>query len=319
MRHTILLSLLTLSTFLFAEERIEPVPFGDFETWTVRYIKESRLLGGHTKTLYVPAPTDTIRENIPYQYGQHGSPWTSSNAYAKVAGVEKASCTTYPEKRDNGYCARLDAKLDGVTVFKVIDLKVFVAATLFTGQTLEPVSQKGANDPYGVLDMGVPFTQHPIALLLDYKAIIEDSNEITYAKATANPKKKEGRDCAEFYVYLQHRWEDAEGHIYARRVATAYERIWNTVPEWQNNHRIPIRWGDITMQPDYQDYEGLNKHPFRAINKAGKLVPIEEVGYGLEAPTHMIIMLTSGRYEAFVGHEGNTLWVDNVRLVYHME
>ena len=33
-------------------ERIEPVPFGDMEQWTVRYIKESKLLGGQTKVLY---------------------------------------------------------------------------------------------------------------------------------------------------------------------------------------------------------------------------------------------------------------------------
>ena len=316
MKKKLIFLYLFCASWMVATERIELVPFGDFETWTVRYIKESKLLGGQIKTLYVPAPTDTIWDNCPYLYGQLNNPWSCSNAYAKVAGIEKASGTTYPEKRDDGYCARLDAKLDGVTVFKVIDLKVYVAGTLFTGSTLEPVSQKGANDPYGVIAMGVPFTRHPIALMLDYKAIVEDSNEITFAKATANPKKKVGRDCAEFYLYLQHRWEDEDGHIYARRVGTAYERIWNSVPTWQNNHRVPIRWGDITMQPAYQAYEGLNQHGFRAQNKKGKLVPIEEVGYGLEEPTHMILMLTSGRYEAFVGHEGNTLWVDNVRLVY---
>lgn len=299
-----------------AEERVELVPYGDFEHWTVRYITESRMLGGKTKVLYAPAETDTIVGNIPFEYGKNGNPWSCSNAYAKVVGIEKASGTTSPERRGDGWCARLDAKLDGVTVLKVVDLKVMVAGTLFTGATIEPVSQKGANDPYGVIAMGVPYTQHPVALMVDYKAIVEESNEITFAKAVARPKRSEGRDCAEIYVYLQHRWEDEDGHLYAHRVATAYERIWNSVPEWQNDHRIPFRWGDITTQPNYQEYEGLNQHSFRGFNKEGKLVPIQEVGYGQEAPTHMIIMITSGRYEAFVGHEGNTLWVDNVRLVY---
>ena len=48
-------------------ETIEPIPFGDMEQWTVRYIKESKLLGGKTKMLYCVAPTDTIRENGPYE------------------------------------------------------------------------------------------------------------------------------------------------------------------------------------------------------------------------------------------------------------
>lgn len=297
-------------------ERTEKVAYGDFEHWTVRYIKESGLIGGKTKTLYIPCKTDTLHENSGFRYGRHGSPWASANAYAKVAGIEKASMSVQPEKRGNGWCARLDCKVDGVTVLGCIDLKVFVAGTLYTGKLNEPVSKAGANDPYSVVDMGIPFTKHPIALVLDYKAIVENSNEITYAKATAHPKKQTGHDEAEFYIYLQKRWEDAEGNIHALRVATAYERISQSVPNWQNNHRIPIRWGDISKQPGYKDYEGLNKHSFRTKNSQGKMVRIQEDGWSNEEPTHMILMLTAGKYEAFVGHEGNVLWVDNVRLVY---
>jgi len=316
MKKSLLIIGLLLALMAVAKERVEKVPFGDFEHWTVRYIRESKLLGGKTKVLYAVGPTDTIRGNIPFTYGLNNNPWTVSNAYAKVMGVEKASGTTRPERRGNGWCARLDCKLDSVVAMKVIDLKVLVAGTLFTGRTLEPVTMKGANDPYSVIDMGVPFKRHPVALRLDYKAVVENSNVITYAKATSNPRQKEGRDCAEMIVLLQHRWEDADGKIHARRVGTAYERIYNTVPTWQNDHTIPIRWGDITMQPDFKDYEGLNGHKFKAMNSQGKMVDIVEESYGLEAPTHIIIFLTSGRYEAFVGHAGNTLWVDNVRLVY---
>lgn len=296
-------------------ERVEKLPYGDFEHWAVRYIKESKLLGGNTKVLYAVAPTDTIRENKPFVYGRKGNIWSVSNAYAKVAGIEKASGTTYPERRGNGWCCRMDSKLESVVVMGIIDLKVLVAGTIFTGKTLEPVSS--ANDPYGVIEMGVPFTRHPIALQLDYKAKVDASNEVTYAKATSNPKKKSGHDEAEFYIYLQRRWEDEKGNIYAHRVATGYERISKSVPNWVNNHRVPIRWGDISKMPDFKEYEGLNKHAFKAKNNKGKMVPIQEVGYGEgEEPTHMIIMLTSGKYEAFVGHEGNSLWVDNVKLVY---
>lgn len=314
--YTVFCLLFVALTSLCAKERIEPIPFGDMDQWVTRILQESKMIGGNTKTIYAVGPTDTIRMNKPFGYGQHGNPWTTSNAYAKVAGIEKVSGTTRPERRGNGFCARLDAKLDSVVAMRIINLKVLVAGTLFTGRTLEPVGMAGTSDPYGVIDMGVPFTGHPTALMLDYKAIVENSDIVTHAKAVAKPKYIKGRDCAEIYIYLQHRWEDADGKVHARRVGTGYHRIMNTVCEWQNDYRIPIRWGDITLQPNYKDYEGLNQHKFKTMNSRGKMTPIIEESYGQEKPTHMIIMLTSGCYEAFIGHEGNTLWVDNVRLVY---
>ncbi len=124
-----------------------------------------------------------------------------------------------------------------------------------------------------------------------------------------------GRDCAEVYAYLQHRWEK-DGKIYATRVATAYERIWHDVPNWKNAHGIPFRYGDITSQEGYKEYEGLNQHSFKAKNAKGDMVRVQEVGYSNDKPTHLVLMISSGRYPAFTGHDGNTLWVDNVALVY---
>lgn len=319
MRNKLFLTIgLLLAVVNVHAERIHLLPFGDFEQWAVRYIKESRLLGGQTKTLYAIGPMDTIRTNQAYQYGKRGCIWSVSNAYAKVMGVEKASGSVYPERRGSGWCCRMDSKLESVVALHVIDLKVAVAGTVFAGKTAEPVTKAGADDPYSVLDMGVPYTekQLPTALMLDYKAQISTSNEVTLAKATARPKTIEGHDEAEFYIYFQYRWEDKDGNVYARRVGTGYERISKTVPVWQNDHRIPIRWGNITTQPNYKSYEGLNQHAFMCRNSRGKMVPIKEVGFGNDHPTHMIIMLTSGKYEAFVAHVGNTVWVDNIRLVY---
>ena len=308
---------LLLAAIPMRAERIEMLKFGDMNSWVTRVIKESWAIGHEKRTLYAVGPTQTIEGNIPYVYGQNGNPWTVSNAYAKVAGIEKASGTARPElRKKDDYCARLDSKLDGITVLKIIDIKVMVAGTIFTGRTLEPVTQAGANDPYSCIDLGVKYTGHPTAMMLDYKANVANSNVITYAKATAFPKKKTGRDCAEMFVLLQKRWEDADGNIHAKRVATGYERVMDTVPDWVNNHRIPIRWGDISKQPGYKEYEGLNGHKFKAMNSKGKMRTIVEEGWSDEEPTHMILFLTSSRYEAFVGHEGNTLWVDNVRLVY---
>lgn len=297
-------------------ERVEPVPFGDMEQWTVRYIKESRLLGGKTKTLYCLAPTDTIRENGAYTYsGTYACPWSTSNAYADVIGIEKAACTASPEKReDGGTCCRLDCSMLEVRVMGMIDIEVLAAGTLFTGSTLEPITT--AKDPYKNINFGVPFTGRPIALQFDYKCLISPENWVWYAKGMSKPKKQEGHDEAEAYLYLQHRWEDAEGNIHAVRVGTAYERFSKSQTVWQNGHRVPVHYGDITHESWYKDYMGFNTME-RALNSKGKMVPIQEDGWDAAAePTHIVIMLTAGKYEAFVGHAGNVLWVDNVGLVY---
>lgn len=307
------ISLLSLS--LSAQRRVEPIPFGDFEQWTVRYIKESGIIGGKTRILYAVAPTDTIRENAPYIYGQNGNPWSVSNAYAKVSGVEKASGTTVPEKRGNGTCCRMNVELVDVTALGIINLHVLVNGTIFTGKTIEPI--RTSKDPYQNIDFGVPFTKKPSALMFDYKALISPERQITVAKGFGGVKKREGHDVAQAYAFLQKRWEDEEGNIYAARIGTAYERFEKTQETWVNQHEVPIHYGDITAEPFYRDYMGFGQE-CRAMNSKGKIVPIQEVRWGTadEVPTHLIIMLTSGCYEAFAGHEGNVFWVDNVCFVY---
>lgn len=37
------------------------IPYGDFNSWLVRIIDESFVIGGNTKVLYEVAPVDTIR------------------------------------------------------------------------------------------------------------------------------------------------------------------------------------------------------------------------------------------------------------------
>lgn len=300
-------------------EHIEPLPFGDMEQWTVRYIEESKLLGGQTKILYCLDPTDTIRENGPYEFGKNGNPWSTSNAYANVIGIEKAAGTMSPEMRnDTNTCCRLDVDMLGVRVLGMIDIQVLVSGTLFTGRNIEPITT--AADPYQNIDFGVPFTGRPSALMFDYKCIIEQESWVWVAKGGGKPRKKilENGDIdeAEAYIYLQHRWEDERGKIHSIRVGTGYERFSRTQEEWVNGHRVPIHYGDITDEPWYEEYMGF-KGMQRATNSRGKVTPIVEEGWdGTLQPTHMVIVLTSGKMEAFVGHEGNVLWVDDVCLVY---
>ena len=318
MKKITFLPLLMLSIFACAE-RIGPLPPGDMEQWTVRYITESKLLGGQTKTLYCLAPTDTIRENAPYIYGQDGNPWATSNAYANVVGIEKAAGTMTPERReDGGTCCRLDVDMLGVRVMGMIDIQVLVSGTLFTGRNLEPITT--AADPYQNIDFGVPFTSRPSALMFDYKCVVEQENWYWHAKGSSKPKKREFEngeiDEAEAYIYLQHRWEDEKGKIHSIRVGTGYERFSKSQDTWVNGHRVPIHYGDITGEPWYREYMGF-KNIERATNSRGKVTLIQEEGWDATLePTHMVIVITSGKMEAFEGHEGNTLWVDNVCLVY---
>lgn len=302
-----------------ATAQTEMVPFGDFEHWTVRYVNESGIIGGQTKCLYAIGETDTIRRNIPFRYEgvyvEGHNPWSVSNAYAKVSGIEKGSGTTTPERRGNGVCCRMDAKLEEVVVFGFIDIKVLVNGTIFTGKTIEPI--RSAKDPYSNIDFGVPFTRRPKALIVDYKAIISDEETVTYAKGFGKPKQIKGHDEAEMYVLLQKRWEDGNGNIHALRVGTAAYRVTKTQSTWVNDFEVPVHYGDISGQPYFKEYMGLTK-PYRALNSRGKIVPIMEDGWGSEQdqPTHIIIVLTSGCHEAFVGHAGNSFWVDNVRLKF---
>lgn len=315
MKKIILFLFCCIASSIYAE-RIELMPFGDMENWTVRYVKEAKFLGGQTKTLYCLAPTDTIWENGPYYYGQNDNPWATSNAYANIIGIEKAAGTMYPEKReDGGTCCRLDVSmLDVIVPMLKLNLEVLVAGTLFAGRNLEPITT--AKDPYQNIDFGVPFTGRPSALMFDYKCIVSPEEWVWFAKGFGKPKKQDGHDEAEAYVYLQHRWEDEKGRIHSIRVGTGYKRFTEDQLTWVNGYRLPIHYGDITGEPWYEDYMGF-KGIQRAVNSKGKMTPIIEEGWDASLePTHIVIMLTSGKYEAFVGHDGNVLWVDNVCLVY---
>lgn len=292
-------------------QTLEPIPFGDFESWATREIKESGIIGGRTKLLYAVGPEEYIKGNLPYDY-ESKTIWTMSNAYAKVAGIHKGSNTVQPEARGNGRCARLDTKIDDVTVFGFIDVSVLVSGSMFLGQTIEPIT--GAGDPYKNLNFGMPFTRKPKALVLDYKCIISPENYVMKIPGVGANKRINGiQDKAEFFVYLQKRWEDEDGNLHALRIGTAREQLDHDVPEWVNGHRVEIHYGDITKTNYYQDFMHLNG-PYRARNSKGQIVPIIEEGWGdaNDTPTHVILMLTAGNQGAFIGTVGNTLWVDNV-------
>lgn len=301
----------------FASAQLVPLNFGNFETWTTRDVKESAVIGGATKSIYVLGPNEHIPTSklAPYPYGKKTF-WSSSNTYARVAGVVKSSCSVEPEFRDSANkCARLDTKVEKVKVLGLINVSVLVSGSLFTGETIEPI--KSADDPYCNISFGVPFNKKPKALVLDYKCKISKNNYVMKISGMSSKRIDGVQDRAEIIVYLQKRWEDAEGNIHAVRVGTMRTQLTEDVPDWKNAQRMEIHYGNITQTDYYKDYMQLSSR-YRAKNSKGMVVPIQEEGWGSEqdTPTHVLVMATAGNHGAFIGTVGNTLWVDNICFEY---
>jgi hypothetical protein len=191
-----------------------------------------------------------------------------------------------------------------------IDFKALATGSIFTGKMIDVVGMKQSNDPNSAIDMGVPFTGRPSALLLDYKALIQNATAV-YAPAKTKVKEVAGRDKGHITLILQHRWEE-NGHVYAYRVGTAVQYI-NQTTDWQNDFRLPIVYGE-----EGKASKELSNNRHKTHNSKGQMVCIEEVDYrGDMAPTHLIIQISAGSMPPFTGCPGNTIWVDNIKLVYN--
>lgn len=311
----IMLSVIAAAAFLplWAQNlRIEPIKYGDFSQWVTRNITESGLIGGNDKKIYEIGPTATVTGNKPYS-NTGGSPWATSNVFAKVKGVVKASGTVTPYKSGGNTMARMEAKMERVKVLGLINMDVMVAGTIFLGRVYEPISS--TSDPFSNMEMGIPYTKRPKALVFDYQVVMPEVNERTLSKGFGSKKTLKGRDNAEVYVLLQKRWEDSKGNIHALRVGTGRERYDRSI-KFTKGHQLPIHYGDITKEPFYKSYMGLlnGSKAYYAKNSKGKLVPVEEEGWADadETPTHVLVMCSSSCGEPFVGTEGLTLYVDNV-------
>ena len=311
----VLLPLMVVSSSSTAQSK-EYLPYGRFESWTVRDIKESGIIGGQTKRIYNIGPKDTIRENKPYPYNAR-TPWSSSNAYARVAGVTKTSCSVTPDRSwDGSLCAKLESKLEELRVLG-INVRILVSGCIFYGHIFEPIPT--AYNPYTLMHWGTPFTRRPKALVFDYKSAMPNKGTVTKCKITSH-KTIPGDDAHEVTFILQKRWEDKDGNIHALRVGTAMTRIENPSAGWVKEFRVPVIYGDATKTKEYKDYMKLGPKglDYYARNSRGKVVKIEEEGWAApdETPTHVMVILTASIHEAFVGTLGNTLWVDNIALEY---
>lgn len=291
---------------------LEPIKFGDFSQWVTRDITESKVLGGKQKTIYAIGPTAHITGNKAYT-NTGGSPWATSNVYAKVSGVVKGSNTVSPCDVNGNRVAKMEAKMEHVKVLGLINMDVMVAGSIFLGKVFEPITS--TKSPYSKMEMGIPYTKRPKALVFDYMVDMPESDTRTKSTGFSSKKTLPGRDHAEVYVLLQKRWEDANGKLYAQRVGTGRERFSKSTP-WTKGHQLPIHYGDVTKESFYQPWMGLlnGERAYYARNSKGKLVPVEEVGWAPAdaTPTHVLVMASSSCGEAFIGSEGLTLYVDNM-------
>ncbi len=297
---------------------IKPLPFGNFDKWMVHQIDESGIIGGKTKYTYEVIDLDTLKDNKPFK-PNGATPWANSSVMAHVKGIYKASTTIFPEERDGGYCARMETRIENVKVLGFINLNVLATGTIYTGETLEPV--KSADNPQSKIARGIPFTERPTGLIFDYKVKVGGEQYKTGATGFGKPKNMGTQNRAEVYAILQHRWEE-NGEIYAARVGTGFKALEQDVEEWQNNYEIPIKYGDISNDADFDKAADLNdkyetEECFYAINSAGENVPIHEIEWdGTKEPTHLILIFTSGNGGAYIGAPDAIFWIDNVKLAY---
>lgn len=273
---------------------------GNFESWTSQRIKESRIIGGATVNLM----------NI-------GSPWASSNVWAKVSGVTKTNVSVYRDSHPgHGHCVKLYTHIVEAKVLGIINIKVLAAGSIYLGQTIQPITD--TKNPMAKLNAGVRFTKRPKAIIFDYKTHIVKGNRIRQNGITKGSTVA-GQDMADCILYLQKRWEDARGNIYAKRVGTMVARFSQST-NWRNNSRFTIHYGDIRRQRFYSSAWALTSgsNTKYARNSKGRMVPVKEVGWASanEQPTHICLQFDSSHGGAYVGTVGNTLWVDNVRLAY---
>lgn len=296
-------------------DKVVPIKYGNMDQWVVRHITESGIIGGNTKTLYEIGPNRTINGNKAYK-NLGGSPWGTSNVMAKVMGVVKTNNSVYRERRGNGYCAKLTTHLESVKVLGLMNIKVLAAGSIFLGDMKEPIT--GTKEAQKWLNFGIPFTARPKALRFDYRVSVPGTKNRIKQNGFSRRQTVAGPDYATAILLLQKRTEDAHGNITAKRVGTMVVRYGHSTNGWVNNATYEIMYGDIRHNPKYNaSTMGLRQTDY-ARNSKGVSVPIKETGWASanERPTHMVLQFSSSHGGAYIGTIGNTLWIDNVKLVY---
>ena len=231
----------------------QQLKYSNFDQWITREVKESKIIGGNTQTLYEIGPNGTWDGKKPY-VNQGGSPWANSNIMAKVAGVVKTNVTVYPEARNGGKCVKMVSHVVGVKVLGLVNVHVLAAGSIYLGKMLEPITS--SSNPFGYLDYGIPFTNKPKAVKLDYKVKLSGKPDRIRQTGFSPIKTVPGKDMPGMVLLLQRRWEDEKGNIFANRIGTVIHRF-SKDTDWVNGAQFEVHYGDITHESFYKDYMKL--------------------------------------------------------------
>lgn len=292
-----------------------PFKYGNFDTWVVRHVHESSVIGGNTKTLYEIGPHHEITGEKPY-VNLGGSPWGTSNVMAKVMGVVKTNNSVYRDVHGSGHCAKMETHIETCKVLGLMNIKVLAAGSIFLGDMKEPIT--GTKEGVKALNWGIPFKFRPKAVRFDYRVHVPGSKNRIKQTGFSKASTVAGPDYCIAVLYLQKRHEDAKGNITAKRVGTMVVKYGKSTNGWVNGATYEIHYGNITGKSFYNAATmGLRSTDY-ARNSKGKSVIVHETGWASpsESPTHIILQFSSSHGGAFVGTVGNTFWVDNVGLVY---
>lgn len=310
-----LLASVLLTLGCYAEGKFVPFKYGNFDTWVVRHVHESSVIGGNTKTLYEIGPHHEITGEKPY-VNLGGSPWGTSNVMAKVMGVVKTNNSVYRDVHGSGHCAKMETHIETCKVLGLMNIKVLAAGSIFLGDMKEPIT--GTKEGVKALNWGIPFKFRPKAVRFDYRVHVPGSKNRIKQTGFSKASTVAGPDYCIAVLYLQKRHEDARGNITAQRVGTMVVKYGKSTNGWVNGATYEIHYGNITGKSFYNAATmGLRSTDY-ARNSKGKSVIVHETGWASpsESPTHIILQFSSSHGGAFVGTVGNTFWVDNVGLVY---
>ncbi len=297
-------------------QKVEPIAFGNMDSWVVRHIKESAVIGGKTKTVYAIGPNITINDNRAY-HNMGGSPWGSSNVMAKVMGIVKTNNSVFRDTHPgHGHCAKMMTHIETCKALGIINIKVLAAGSIYLGDMKEPIT--GTKDGPKNMNWGIPFNKRPKALRYDYKVAVPGTKNRIKETGFSGKTTVPGQDFCITVLYLQKRHEDAKGNITAKRVGTLVVKYGKSTNGWVEGATYEIMYGDIRNTPHYNTATmGLRSTDY-ARNSKGRSVPVKETGWAApgETPTHLTLQFSSSHGGAYIGTPGNTLWIDNVALVY---
>jgi hypothetical protein len=297
-----------------APNRGAQIKYSELDSWYYWEVSESFIIGGATQKLYQLGKISNPQGQSRLLEKDPSSVWATTNLYAKM-GVDVGVACVFPEKKGNGYCCRLESKINEINVIGV-KIKVLVSGTLFLGEVIEPV--RSIKDPIRKLNHGIAFSGKPKAIKFSYKY----NSGQKRVKSVYSSTPVDGSDKGEFCLILQKRWEDEKGNVFATRIGGARNFFSDTSNNWVNDTTITIHYGNITKEPFY-DPKIMGLIPqiseLYVKNSKNEMGPLTETGWDTndETPTHLILYFTSS-FEGinYTGSPQSVFWIDNIQLIY---